>query len=148
MSTRNSSKKPSAGRQEDYLVGYGKPPKHSRFRPGQSGNPRGRPKGSRSARAIFNKIMSEPIPLSGAGRRRTMQPLELMLVNLRNRAITAKDPKAVATLLGMIEKYGVLGPAEPKRCATPVGIRFIDPKTKKAVSPYELFNKKRPKDQS
>ena len=32
----------------DYEVGYGKPPKHSRFRPGESGNPKGRPKGSKN----------------------------------------------------------------------------------------------------
>src|SRR5687768_11122353 len=31
-----------------YQVGYGKPPVHSRFKPGQSGNPRGRPKGARN----------------------------------------------------------------------------------------------------
>ena len=33
----------------DYEVGYGKPPVHSRFKPGESGNPRGRPKGAKSA---------------------------------------------------------------------------------------------------
>ena len=32
----------------DYEVGYGKPPRHSQFKPGQSGNPRGRLKGSKS----------------------------------------------------------------------------------------------------
>lgn len=32
----------------DYEVGYGKPPEHGRFRKGQSGNPRGRPKGARN----------------------------------------------------------------------------------------------------
>ncbi len=29
---------------DDYEIGYGKPPKHTRFRKGQSGNPQGRPK--------------------------------------------------------------------------------------------------------
>ena len=41
-------KKPSAG---DYKVGYGKPPRHTRFRPGASGNPRGRPRGTSAGRA-------------------------------------------------------------------------------------------------
>ncbi len=33
----------------DYEVGYGKPPSRTRFRSGQSGNPRGRPKGTKKA---------------------------------------------------------------------------------------------------
>ena len=33
---------------DDYVLGYGKPPEHTRFRPGSSGNPRGRPKGSKN----------------------------------------------------------------------------------------------------
>ena len=34
--------------EKDYEVGYGKPPKEKRFAPGQSGNPRGRPKGAKN----------------------------------------------------------------------------------------------------
>ena len=41
-------KRPSTG---DYQVGYGKPPGHTRFRPGVSGNPRGRPRGASAGRA-------------------------------------------------------------------------------------------------
>lgn len=46
--------KPSTGitAGSGYEVGYGKPPKHSRFGPGKSGNPKGRPKGSK------NKVQS------------------------------------------------------------------------------------------
>jgi hypothetical protein len=41
-------KRPSAG---EYQVGYGKPPLYARFRPGVSGNPRGRPRGASAERA-------------------------------------------------------------------------------------------------
>jgi hypothetical protein len=41
-------KRPSAG---DYQVGYGKPPRHARFRSGVSGNLRGRPRGASAGRA-------------------------------------------------------------------------------------------------
>ena len=43
MSAARKLKQPT-----EYEVGYGKPPAHSRFRPGQSGNPRGRPRGARN----------------------------------------------------------------------------------------------------
>ncbi len=33
------------GRKDDGKIGYGRPPKHTRFKAGQSGNPKGRPKG-------------------------------------------------------------------------------------------------------
>ena len=40
-----------AGGSEAFARGYGKPPAHSRFTPGQSGNPKGRPKGARNRAA-------------------------------------------------------------------------------------------------
>jgi hypothetical protein len=42
-------KKPQSG---GFSVGYGKPPVHSRFRRGVSGNPRGRPRGVSTDRAV------------------------------------------------------------------------------------------------
>jgi hypothetical protein len=44
-------------------VGYGCPPVHSQFKPGQSGNPSGRPKGSQNLQTLFNKVLDEEISL-------------------------------------------------------------------------------------
>jgi hypothetical protein len=44
-------------------VGYGCPPVHSQFKPGQSGNPSGRAKGSQNFKTLFNKILNEEISL-------------------------------------------------------------------------------------
>ena len=49
------SKKPNA----DYEVGFGKPPKATQFKGGQSGNPKGRPKESVSFALKLEKAMSE-----------------------------------------------------------------------------------------
>jgi len=54
--------------QTDYEVGYAKPPTHSRFKPGQSGNPRGRPKGSKNKLPALNEERLKTIILEEAYR--------------------------------------------------------------------------------
>jgi len=46
---------------EAYRVGHGGPPLETRFRPGQSGNPRGRPKGSKNTRTLLQEKLSEKV---------------------------------------------------------------------------------------
>ena len=50
---------PDDGETQDYEVGYRRPPRHSRFKPGQSGNPRGRPNRSKN----INTLMQEELDL-------------------------------------------------------------------------------------
>ena len=45
----------------DYEVGYGKPPRKSQFKPGQSGNPKGRPKGRKGFSTILVEELSEDL---------------------------------------------------------------------------------------
>jgi hypothetical protein len=67
----------------DYMVGYKRPPLRTRFQPGQSGNPSGRPKGAANLRSLFEKIMKEEI-------------------SLREGEVTKKITKAEAILRGLI----------------------------------------------
>ena len=46
-----------------YEIGYCRPPEHTRFQPGKSGNPSGRPKGAQNFKTLFEKILKEQIPL-------------------------------------------------------------------------------------
>ncbi len=70
----------------DYTVGYGKPPMKRRFKSAQSGNRRGRPRGSKNRKTIVRAIMNEMHAVTEDGRRRRRSTLELMLLALRNRA--------------------------------------------------------------
>ena len=45
----------------DYAVGYGKPPRQTRFRKGQSGNPRGRSPGAKNLKTLLNDALNEPV---------------------------------------------------------------------------------------
>jgi hypothetical protein len=47
----------------DYDVGYGKPPPHTQFQKGVSGNPRGRPKGSKNLKTLARKVMNTKVTL-------------------------------------------------------------------------------------
>lgn len=51
-----------------YKVGYGKPPKHSRFKKGQSGNPKGRPKGAKNISTILHEQLFRPMTIKENGR--------------------------------------------------------------------------------
>lgn len=57
---------PPPASKEDYKVGRGRPPQHTRYKKGQSGNPGGRPKGSRNLRSLIYKYAEEEIHMSTA----------------------------------------------------------------------------------
>jgi Family of unknown function (DUF5681) len=87
----------------DYPVGYGKPPQHTRFHQGQSGNPRGRPKGSRNLSTLMAKALNEPVVISENGKRKRITKREAVLKQLVNKAASG-DAKAIQLLLGEIRQ--------------------------------------------
>lgn len=79
-------------------VGYKQPPKANQFKPGQSGNRRGRPKGSLNFSTILEKELSERVQVSENGRQKTMTKKQIIAKRLINKA-TEGDPKAVPIVL-------------------------------------------------
>ena len=79
----------------DYLVGYGRPPKASQFRPGKSGNPKGRPKGSRSVWAFLKAAIEQKVAVTENGKTRRISALEVMLRRLVNDAMRS-DPRVLS----------------------------------------------------
>ena len=61
---------------DDDKVGYGKPPKHSRFKKGQSGNPKGRAPGAKGFNASLRRELETPVKVREGGRVVTISKAE------------------------------------------------------------------------
>lgn len=70
----------------DYKVGFCKPPVHTRFKPGQSGNPKGRPKGSMDTLRLIDKIVSKKVTATIDGRPLKISKRQAMLLRMANEA--------------------------------------------------------------
>jgi hypothetical protein len=83
-----------------YEVGYGKPPRETQFRKGKSGNPKGRPKGTKSLERLLLKVSGEPVKVISNGKTRHISKLEAALLQLTNKAVGG-DLKAIREFLAV-----------------------------------------------
>jgi len=70
----------------DYEVGSGKPPLHTRFKRGRSGNPRGRPRGEKNLLTLLNEALNEPVVVTENGGRKRISKRQAALKQLVNEA--------------------------------------------------------------
>ena len=100
----------------DYDVGYGKPPKSGQFKKGQTGNPRGRKKGARGLKTDLKAELSEKITLTENGKSVKISKKRLMIKQLVAKALKG-DIRALSKLIDLnisvlgIEDEAIKGPA-------------------------------------
>ena len=101
----------------DYEVGYGKPPVHTRFQKGQSGNPKGRPRGRKNLSSLLNEVLNGWVIVVENGRRKKITKREAIITQLVNRSATA-DLRAIKILLDILrDTEGQTEPASPETSA-------------------------------
>jgi Family of unknown function (DUF5681) len=83
-----------------YKVGYGKPPKGKQFKRGQSGNPKGRPKGSLNLATDLTAELGEHITVREDGRSRKVSKQRALIKSLMAKALQG-DVRATAALLAL-----------------------------------------------
>ena len=84
----------------DYVVGYGKPPLHTRFKKGQSGNVHGRPKGSRNLAGVLERELNSLVTINENGQRKTITKFEAVIKLLVNQTLKP-DLRALQQLLAL-----------------------------------------------
>lgn len=84
----------------EYEVGYGKPPKKHQFKPGYSGNQKGRPKGSPNINTMVNEISCERISIYQNGKKKKISKREAVFRKLELDAVSG-EPKARNKYLDM-----------------------------------------------
>ena len=77
----------NGGDDRQYEVGYGKPPKHTRFRKGQSGNPKGRRKGVANFRTDVAEVLQTPVKMRQNGKTMKRSTQMAFLMKLREEAL-------------------------------------------------------------
>lgn len=82
----------------EYAVGYGRPPKHSQFRKGQSGNPKGRVPQSKGMLSMVRQLATERIIVRTARGEKRVLRMKAALLKLQEKAFNG-DPRALAQLL-------------------------------------------------
>jgi hypothetical protein len=97
------------GDRGDYTVGYARPPEHSRFKPGQSGNPRGRPKGRQDLATMLLAACAAKVGVIQNGRTRRMSKLEAAIENNLNKAVRG-DHRAFMAVMGLVTRAGLFAP--------------------------------------
>jgi hypothetical protein len=103
---RGAMSKRKRSDQANYDVGYGRPPKKSQFRPGQSGNPTGRRKASPTIGSRLRALIYSKVTVTEQGRTRRISRLDVMLRQLGNDAMRG-DKRAFKLLMEFFHRYDV-----------------------------------------
>jgi len=84
-------------------VGYGKPPKSGQFRKGQSGNPKGRPKGSLDYKTYVKQMLATRVTINEGGCRKRVSSLQATLMRLSEKSLNG-DMKAIEKVLSLADE--------------------------------------------
>jgi hypothetical protein len=126
----------------DYTVGYGKPPEHARFKKGQSGNPRGRPKGSKNLLTLIQEELDRPIAVREDGRSRKVRAREALVKRLVHKGLSGHD-RSIETLLKL--DHGAVAPAETTdggaEPLTPGGRSILEAHRRQIIEEHEITSR-------
>jgi len=94
-------------RKGKYVIGYGRPPAHTRYKKGESGNPHGRPVGSANAKTRIARVLDGMVAVRERGKTRFISKLEAMFEAQTNKAMKG-DSRSFSTVIAHAARIGAL----------------------------------------
>lgn len=132
---------PDEDEEEEYPVGYKNPPKHTQFKKGQSGNPKGRPKPSKNLAESLVKELFKPIQIKENGEMKIVKAIDAIAKKIVNTALQGNTTilkKFLESplidqylLMDAINKYNLKPEDKPK--SLPPELRLIVNKAKEMI---------------
>ncbi|EAQ96142.1 DUF5681 domain-containing protein [Congregibacter litoralis] len=119
---------------KDYEVGFGKPPKHTQFKKGQSGNPKGRPKGIKNLNTDLEEELNQKIIITEGGISQEITKQRAMIKTLFVKAMKG-DTRAAGVLINLtlgLENSRIANDAVEK--LTPDDIAILDAFKQKVIN--------------
>lgn len=114
--TASSRPDHSASGANQYAVGFGKPPQHTQFKKGQSGNPRGRPGGAKNFATLLADELGSKIRVREDGKTRTVTKLQAIVMRVTEGALKG-EPRAIREIVGLISRLLPHEEAAPREAA-------------------------------
>lgn len=131
----------------DYEVGYGKPPKHTQFKPGKSGNPKGRPKKTRNFKTDLEEELGALVTINEGGKKQTISRQQAIIKRTMEKALQGdlravkmlvdwtnlqlmEEPDLLASLpltqedQALLDRYGLSRGTEPEEGLEPVDGKY------------------------
>ena len=90
--------------EDDHIARFQRPPRRGQYKPGQSGNPRGRPKGSKNILTYVKEHLNKKIPIIEGGKTRTVPRAEAIAIQLVNQAAKG-EPKGLAAVMSFTREF-------------------------------------------
>jgi hypothetical protein len=105
------TRKAESGGGGEYAIGYRKPPEHTRFQEGKSGNPAGRPRGSRNFNTLLTTELAKTVAVRNGSTVRRVPKREALVAMMVNKALQG-DPRMVNLLIGLLQRVAAEGVQE------------------------------------
>lgn len=97
---------------DDEPVGYKRPPRKNQFKPGESGNPKGRPKGDLNLRTIVQSELAQKLTIGEGEKRMTVSKLQLLVKRMIEKALKGEQ-RAIEHLINLNVTMFGLGEGAP-----------------------------------